>query len=105
MSNDWRKLAKDGKHEQIDWLSLPHSDQKALLALIKVVAPSKGGRFLLPHEIEITEAELHDVRSAAQILALGELEAAVDFPEDIPPYIQRRAETKQATRDSHCAIL
>lgn len=84
--SDWREQAKRGEWECIDCLSLPKADQQELLGQIRKVVPTeeiRNGMQVMYRHYEPSELDDPKLKQAANILMLGELEAAVDvFLED-----------------------
>jgi hypothetical protein len=88
MMQDWRKLAAAGDYAKIRELDLDPPDQAAYLAHLREKVPLRDGRHLLPGEIDGSDPAAEGLRIAAMILARGELAAAVEFPDDVPPYAE-----------------
>jgi hypothetical protein len=98
---DWRRLVVERRWDEINWLQLPFHEQKDFLKALRAVLPKKSvengmeisQRFVTPAEATV------ELRGAAVLLALGELEAAVEG-DPLPA-----ADRWEAMRDDVAGVL
>ncbi len=83
---EWRSLAAEGRWSEIDWTHLEPGDQAELLHQLRSIVPTieitngmeTETRHRTPEEITGQPGKDQDLRDAAAVLMLGELQAAVE---------------------------
>jgi len=79
--NSWREVADAGRWADVDWYYLPGEDLPDLLERLRRAVPTTKdvkGMEVAERHIRAAETSVHDIKAAALVLQLGELQAAVE---------------------------